>query len=100
MESRFLQPLASVTVTRYKVLAVGEATGFAMSESLSVLPGDHWYCVPPLDVNWVLVNGQIILFGLCTILGSGNTVTVRIKVSRQPSLVVTISETVLVPGVV
>jgi hypothetical protein len=87
-----VQPAASVPVTVYEVVLIGET-----ERGLVVAPVDHEYVTPPTAVNVALPPGHIV-GELTVIVAGGPIVTVAIAVPVQPaaSVPVTVYEVVLI----
>jgi hypothetical protein len=70
MESTAMQPFAEVTFTKYVVVIVGFAMGFAMVVLDKPMLGDHSYREPPEAKSWaelplqMIVSLEIVIFGV------------------------------------
>jgi hypothetical protein len=78
------QPFASVPVTVYTVVTVGEASGLAHAVQDSPDPGDHVYVTPPEALSSVPEPRHIVVGALARIAGKGLTVTLTVSVFMQP----------------
>ena len=73
----------SVAVTRYNVVAEGDASGLAMELLFKAPAGDHKNCADPVADNCALAILQSISFDFdALIIGTGSTVTVVLNVAE------------------
>jgi hypothetical protein len=90
--SVFTQPLASVPVTVYVVVAVGEAVTLAVFVALKPVDGLHTYVAAPLATKLVDDPSQIAASFPAATTGNGFTpIVVTALVAEQPSALVTVT---------
>jgi hypothetical protein len=92
----FVQPLASVPVTVYVVVAVGNAVGDAHDVHERPVEGDHIYDVAPVAASKVDVPLQTKTLAPALTFGFGFTNTTMVSVPVQPLLLVPVTIYVVV----
>lgn len=99
----FVQPDEAVAVTKYEVLAAGEAVTDAPVVALRPEDGDHVYVAgSPLAVSSApgLLAQMEVIAGVTETAGSGDTVAVTVPLSTLPQLSLTVTVySVVVPTV-
>jgi hypothetical protein len=87
------QPLASVTVSAYVVVAAGEAVGEQLLALESPAAGDQEQLTPPEPLSGVEEPATIVAVPEATAVGREFTVTVVVaEVAKQPFASVTLTE--------